>query len=64
VSARPHEGTRKAEVFEAAVSWVADRHGSAATVEAFDQYKSGGKGAERQFWLSAWSNRPVSVDRA
>jgi hypothetical protein len=32
-------------------------------VKAMDQYKSGGKGAERQFWLSAWSNRPVSVDR-
>jgi hypothetical protein len=32
-------------------------------VKGFDQYKSGGKGAERQFWLSAWSNRPVSVDR-
>jgi hypothetical protein len=28
-----------------------------------DQYKSGGKGSDRQFWLSAWSNRPVSVDR-
>jgi len=28
-----------------------------------DQYKAGGKGAERQYWLSAWSNRPVSVDR-
>jgi hypothetical protein len=32
-------------------------------VKAMDQYKSGGKGADRQFWLSAWSNRPVSVDR-
>jgi hypothetical protein len=32
-------------------------------VKGFDQYKSGGKGAERQFWLSGWSNRPVSVDR-
>ena len=32
-------------------------------VKAMDQYKSGGKGAERQFWLSVWSNRPVSVDR-
>jgi hypothetical protein len=32
-------------------------------VKAMDQYRSGGKGADRQFWLSAWSNRPVSVDR-
>jgi hypothetical protein len=32
-------------------------------VKAMDQYKAGGKGSERQFWLSAWSNRPVSVDR-
>jgi hypothetical protein len=32
-------------------------------VKAMDQYKAGGKGAERQFWLSVWSNRPVSVDR-
>jgi hypothetical protein len=32
-------------------------------VKAMDQYKAGGKGSERQFWLSTWSNRPVSVDR-
>jgi hypothetical protein len=32
-------------------------------VKAHNQYKSGGKGADRQFYLSAWSNRPVSVDR-
>jgi hypothetical protein len=32
-------------------------------VKAMDQYKAGGKGSDRQFWLSAWSNRPVSVDR-
>jgi len=32
-------------------------------VKAMDQYKSGGKGSERQFWLSTFSNRPVSVDR-
>src|SRR5919107_3432003 len=32
-------------------------------VKAMDQYKAGGKGAERQLWLSVWSNRPVSVDR-
>ena len=29
---------------------------------AMDQYKSG-KGADRQFWLSGWSNSPTSVDR-
>jgi hypothetical protein len=28
-----------------------------------DQYKQGGKGADRQFWLSAWSNTYASVDR-
>ncbi len=32
-------------------------------VKAMDQYKAGGKGSDRQFWLSVWSNRPVSVDR-
>lgn len=31
--------------------------------EAFNQYKPGGKGSDRQFYLSAWSNRRVSVDR-
>jgi len=28
-----------------------------------DQYRAGGKGSDRQFWLSAWSNSYVSVDR-
>jgi uncharacterized protein DUF3987 len=32
-------------------------------VKSMNQYRSGGKGADRQFWLSTWSNRPVSVDR-
>jgi putative DNA primase/helicase len=32
-------------------------------VKGMNQYKAGGKGSERQFWLSAWSNEPVSVDR-
>ena len=32
-------------------------------VKGMDQYKAGGKGAERQFWLSVWSNEPTSVDR-
>jgi hypothetical protein len=35
----------------------------AAWVKSMDQYKAGGKGADRQFWLSAWSNGYVSVDR-
>jgi hypothetical protein len=30
-----HEDTRKAAAFKRAVVWVADRHGPAATVEAF-----------------------------
>jgi hypothetical protein len=32
-------------------------------VKSMDMYRSGGKGADRQFWLPTWSNRPVSVDR-
>jgi hypothetical protein len=31
-------------------------------VRSMDQYR-GGKGADRQFWLSAWSGSPVSVHR-
>jgi hypothetical protein len=30
---------------------------------AMNQYKQGGKGADRQFWLSVHTNQPVSVDR-
>lgn len=32
-------------------------------VLSMNQYKAGGKGADRQFWLRAWSNAPVKVDR-
>jgi hypothetical protein len=32
-------------------------------VMAMNQYKAGGKGADRQFWLRVWSNAPVKVDR-
>ncbi len=32
-------------------------------VKGMDQYKAGGKGADRQFWLSTWSNSRASVDR-
>jgi hypothetical protein len=35
----------------------------AGWVRAMDQYKQGGKGADRQFWLSAWSGAYVAVDR-
>ncbi len=35
----------------------------AAWVKSMDQYKAGGKGSDRQFWLSAWSNSYVGVDR-
>jgi len=31
-------------------------------VRSMDQYK-GGKGNDRQFWLSTWSNNPIFVDR-
>ncbi len=32
-------------------------------VLSMNQYKAGGKGADRQFWLRVWSNTPVKVDR-
>ena len=32
-------------------------------VLSMNQYKTGGKGADRQFWLRVWSNAPVKVDR-
>ena len=32
-------------------------------VKSHDQYKAGGKEADRQFWLEAWSNSYVCVDR-
>ncbi|MDR3634388.1 MAG: DUF3987 domain-containing protein [Isosphaeraceae bacterium] len=34
-----------------------------ALVAGLNQYKSGGKGADRQFFLSAWSGTAVTVDR-
>ncbi len=35
----------------------------AAWLLSFNQYKAGGKGSDRQFYLSVWSGSPVSVDR-
>ncbi|MDP9480202.1 MAG: YfjI family protein [Actinomycetota bacterium] len=35
----------------------------AGWLRSMDQYRQGGKGADRQFWLSLWSNSPVVVDR-
>lgn len=35
----------------------------ASWLMSFNQYKAGGKGSDRQFYLSAWSGSPVSVDR-
>ncbi len=32
-------------------------------IRQMDQYKGGDKGTDRQFWLSAWSNKMVVVDR-
>jgi len=32
-------------------------------VLSMNQYKAGGKGADRTFWLRVWSNAPVKVDR-
>lgn len=34
-----------------------------AWVRSMDQYKAGGKGTDRQFWLSGWSNNYIAVDR-
>ena len=42
---------------------LAVRDELAAWVKSMDQYKTGGKGSDRQFWLSAWSNGYVAVDR-
>jgi hypothetical protein len=35
----------------------------AGWIRGMDQYKAGGKGSDRQFWLSAWSSDPITVDR-
>jgi hypothetical protein len=35
----------------------------AGWVLAMNQYREGGKGADQQFWLSAWSGANVTVDR-
>ena len=32
-------------------------------VRGMDQYRAAGKGADRQHWLSVWSNQPIVVDR-
>jgi hypothetical protein len=32
-------------------------------VTSMNQYREGGKGADQQFWLSAWSGATVTVDR-
>jgi hypothetical protein len=32
-------------------------------VQAMNQYREGGKGADQQFWLSAWSGEAATVDR-
>jgi hypothetical protein len=34
-----------------------------AWIRSMDQYKAGGKGADRQFYLAAWSGSYASVDR-
>lgn len=34
-----------------------------ALVQGMNQYKQGGKGRDRQFYLSAWSGSPCKVDR-
>jgi hypothetical protein len=42
---------------------MAVRDELAGWIRSMDQYRPGGKGADRQFWLSAWSNGYVAVDR-
>jgi PHD/YefM family antitoxin component YafN of YafNO toxin-antitoxin module len=32
-------------------------------IAGMNQYKAGGKGSDRQFWLSAWSGATIKVDR-
>jgi hypothetical protein len=32
-------------------------------VRAMDQYKPGGRGSDRQFWLAAWSSSFIAIDR-
>lgn len=34
-----------------------------AWAASMDQYKSGGRGADRQVWLQSWSGEPISVHR-
>lgn len=41
---------------------MVDKDELSAWVKAMNQYKQG-KGSDRQFWLSVWSNRYVAVDR-
>jgi hypothetical protein len=42
---------------------LATRDELSGWVRSMDQYKQGGKGADRQFYLSAWSSSHVAVDR-
>jgi len=35
----------------------------AGWLRGMDQYKAGGKGSDRQFWLSAWNSDAITVDR-
>ncbi len=35
----------------------------AGWLRSMDQYRQGGRGADRQFWLSLWSNSPTVNDR-
>lgn len=32
-------------------------------IASFNQYKSGGKGSDKQFWLSGWSGDAIYIDR-
>ena len=42
---------------------LSERDELAGWVRGMDQYRSGGKGSDRQFWLSTWSMRSATVDR-
>jgi uncharacterized protein DUF3987 len=35
----------------------------AGWIRSMDQYKAGGRGSDRQFWLSAWNSDPLTIDR-
>jgi hypothetical protein len=52
-----------AKLLEAPRGLVIIRDESTAWVASLDQYRPRGKGSDKQFFLSAWSAAPISVER-